>query len=149
MANEYFTIKPSQFSDAIYKAVQETVEEDYEVLGKVVKDAASAARKSLSRYSGNWVGFNRVGHDRRIYTKGWKVYNHRRNLKGGFASATVANKNEPSLTHLLEFGHRLVRKGTVYGHVKAFPHFAKAEAAAQKVLDAAGVDRSKYIGDDF
>ena len=107
------------------------------MLGKVVKDAANAAKRSLSTYHGSWVGWSKVGHDRGIYSKGWKVYNHRRSLKNGFAYATVANKNEPSLTHLLEFGHRLVRHGKVYGYVKPNPHFDKARAAALKVLESA------------
>ncbi len=144
---EFIRIRPDQLSEAIYESVQETVEEDYEVLGKVVKTSAKAAKKSLSTYSGTWIGRVEVGHDRNIYAKGWKVYNHRRALKNGFVSATVANKNEPSLAHLVEFGHRIVMKGTVYGRVKPHPHFDKAYAAAAAVIDAAASDRSVYLED--
>lgn len=144
---EYLRIRPNELAEAIYESVQETVEEDYEVLGKVVKASANAAKKSLSKYSGTWVGFEHVGHDRNIYAKGWKTYTHRKALKGGFVSATVANKNEPSLTHLIEFGHRLVRHGTVYGRVRPHRHFDKAYAAAAEVIDAAASDRSVYLED--
>lgn len=146
--SEYLRIRPNELAEAIYESVQETVEEDYEVLGKVVRKAAGAAKKSLSKYHGTWIGFDPVGHDRGIYRKGWKVYNHRRSLKSGFVSATVANKNEPSLTHLIEFGHRIVMKGRVLGRVPPHPHFDKAEAAAQAVLDAAAANRSQYLEDD-
>lgn len=142
---EYLRIKPHQLGDAIYESVQETIEEDYEVLGRVVRAAGNAAKKSLASYHGTWIGFEQVGHDRRIYAKGWKVYNHRRNLKNGFVASTVANKNEPSVSHLVEYGHRLVRKGTVYGRVRPHPHMAEAEKAAMAVLDAAAVDRAPYI----
>lgn len=56
----------------------------------------------------------------KAYSRGWK---YKRQVKGknGF-EAKVFNAKRGQLTHLLEYGHPIVRNGVVVGHAKAEPH---------------------------
>ena len=78
-----------------------------EAVGKAVENTAKQAVKALKR---GGAGFND-----KEYSKGWtkKVTKHRL-----YSEATVYNKTQGHLTHLLEFGHAL-RNG---GRARAFPH---------------------------
>ena len=55
------------------------------------------------------------------YAKGWTY-----EKKGyrGRAVGVVRNRTDPQLTHLLEYGHPLVRNGKVVGNVQAKEHIA-------------------------
>lgn len=58
------------------------------------------------------------------YKKGWK-----KEKTGG--SYTIYNKDEYPLTHLLEDGHEIIRKGEVVGHSPAIKHIAPVEEYVQ------------------
>lgn len=60
----------------------------------------------------------RVGKPR--YANGWKVM--REDIGVNNVRAIIWNDNDPTLTHLLEYGHVLVRNGRVIGRTRAFPH---------------------------
>ena len=78
-----------------------------EAVGKAVENTAKQAVKALKRGG--------AGFSDKQYSKGWtkKVTKHRL-----YSEATVYNKTQGHLTHLLEFGHAL-RSG---GRARAFPH---------------------------
>ena len=80
-----------------------------EAVGTAVTKTANEAVKELKQGKG--------GFKNRTYSKGWtkKITKHRL-----YSEATVYNKTEGHLTHLLEFGHA-TRDG---GRTTAFPHIA-------------------------
>ena len=53
------------------------------------------------------------------YAKGWT---YEKKSYRGRAVGVVRNKTDPQLTHLLEYGHPLVRNGKVVGNSPAKPH---------------------------
>lgn len=62
------------------------------------------------------------------YKKGWSRKMTRKRL---YAEATVYNKTEGSITHLLEFGHAL-RNG---GRARAFPHIAPINDEVPEIFE--------------
>lgn len=56
------------------------------------------------------------------YAKGWK-YERGKKVKG-VTMSYIRNKSDPQLTHLLEYGHPIVRNGTVVGTAPAKEHIA-------------------------
>jgi hypothetical protein len=65
------------------------------------------------------------------YAKGWK-YERGKKVKG-VTMSYIRNKSDPQLTHLLEYGHPIVRNGTVVGTAPAKEHIAPvAEWVAQE-----------------
>lgn len=54
------------------------------------------------------------------YAKGWGV----KKSKDG---VVIYNKTDPGLTHLLEKGHDIIRKGKKAGHAAAQPHIKAVE----------------------
>lgn len=72
------------------------------------------------------------------YEKGWKVYHHQ--MRDGHAESVVANKNAPSLTHLIEKGHELFVFGRDTGRrTQPRPHIRQAyEDAAQRHFTGGG-----------
>lgn len=106
-------IESTSLAKGVYEIVSKNIEYNNETLFKSIYDAANASRHKLAVRRGEWIGWDRVGHDRMFHRKGWKIYKENwykvRNAekKCGRRSAVVASKIEPSLTHLLEFGHRI------------------------------------------
>ena len=85
------------------------------------------------------------GHSRRkVYQRGWKKDRDRIDRGLGGVRVVIYNKNKPTLTHLLERGHKVVMGGSllsgghVVGHARAFPHIKKAkEHALSRILGGA------------
>ena len=66
------------------------------------------------------------------YAKGWTYERGKR--YNGKVTSVVRNKTDPQLTHLLEYGHPLVRNGKVVGHVQEKPHIRYvAEWCAEEI----------------
>lgn len=59
------------------------------------------------------------------YKRGWIV---KREIKNGYRQFIVTNKNDPTLTHILEFGtaQRTTKAGQNRGCVKKHPHIRAA-----------------------
>ena len=76
------------------------------------------------------------GRSRKHYWRGWKKTKIRLDKGLGGILVTLHNDSKPTLTHLLEDGHRVVRGGplvlggVVVGKARAFPHIEKAEKHA-------------------
>lgn len=71
------------------------------------------------------------------YAKGWtyergKTTWQARNTKVG---GTVRNKTDPQLTHLLEYGHPIVRKGKVVGYSDPIEHINPVAEWAADAID--------------
>ena len=86
-----------------------------EVFDEVGKEAAKKLRQTSpvnerspqkGRYAKGWT-----------YEKGKTTYNNQSKVKG-----VVRNKTDPQLTHILEYGHPLVRNGKVIGNVEPIEH---------------------------
>lgn len=88
--------------------------------------AADDAAEELRHATGAWSQTKPT--DERpayFYEKGWKAYHHE--MREGHVEARVANKNAPSLTHLVEKGHELFLFGRDTGRrTKARPHIREA-----------------------
>ena len=63
---------------------------------------------------------NEKSKNRGRYAKGWR-YERGKKVKG-VTMSYVRNKTDPQLTHLLEFGHPLVRNGKTVGNVAPQEH---------------------------
>lgn len=108
-------------------AVGVEVEDDMQaVFDEVGKEAARMLRqespvnpkgKQSGRYAKGWV-----------YEKGKRTYNFK-------CSGVVRNKTDPQLTHILEYGHPLVRNGKVVGNVEAKPHIREVAEWCATVID--------------
>lgn len=91
---------------------------------EVISAAETAARKTSDQARQNLrstaVGDfkNRSGR----YRKGWRASVEVSALS---VSVTVYNKTDWQLTHLLEYGHQLIRGGRSIGEVRAYPHLEK------------------------
>lgn len=80
---------------------------------KITDDVGSEATKKVSNLSPRDTG---------RYATGWKL-----TKSGGDTSIIIHNKNSPSLTHLLEFGH--AKRGG--GRTKAINHIAQTQEWAE------------------
>lgn len=108
-------VKINNFETELSKIMEEYAGNITEGTQKAVEEAAKVAKKEAK--SGSPVG------KRGKYQKGWSVKQKKTRLG---AEATVYNRTDYQLTHLLEKGHAL-RGG---GRTKAIPHIAPAEQNA-------------------
>jgi hypothetical protein len=102
------------------------------------KAVAEVARQQLRRDSPRTHGGR--GH----YWSGWRVDSKQLDSYGvNGTRAVVYNYNKPTLTHLLERGHDIVRggrgrRGVVVGHAEGIPHIGRAREAALRHLTQRG-----------
>ncbi len=67
------------------------------------------------------------------YAKGW-TYERGKRTRNWKCSGIVRNKTDPQLTHLLEYGHPIVRNGEVVGNFDGITHIANvAEWCAEEI----------------
>lgn len=97
------------------------IQEGIETIAKdVAKDDAKKLRDTRNTYK------VRSGK----YNKGWTVKTEKGRMS---IQCIVHNKDNYQLTHLLEYGHRIIgRDGSVKGQTKAFPHIAPVEQESNK-----------------
>lgn len=98
-----FTIDASQLGATIMKELSAFAGATNEIVDHAATTAAKHAVIELNTNSPSLEG---------RYAKGWKVKVDRRAKHTGFGRVTVHNKTDWQLTHLLEYGHKLV----YYGH---------------------------------
>lgn len=117
-----------QMTDEWFLEVQEELDAD-------IEEAANRAMTQLRRTSPYHRGSGR-GH----YRSGWRTAVGKgsdNDLTYG-SWARVYNYNKPTLAHLLEYGHRLVRGGTELGWVSAILHIEPARKVAYDYLKQRG-----------
>lgn len=93
-------------------AVSEDMQEVFDEVGKEAvkrlreKSPVNEKGKHSGRYRKGWV-----------YESGKTTYNNQKKIKG-----VVRNKTDPQLTHILEYGHPLIRNGKKVGEVYPKEH---------------------------
>lgn len=138
-------ITVSMLSDAIEEIVEDHIRLNEDAIRENLLAAANAAKRDLAGYRGEWIGKENVGHSRDFHSKGWRIY--RENWaygeygweRAGVHSAVLASYIEPSLAHLLEFGHDVyARKGVPIGiRTKATKCMSNAfDKGVEKLLEA-------------
>lgn len=75
------------------------------------------------------------------YAKGWR-YERGKKVRG-VTMSYIRNKTDPQLTHLLEFGHPIVRNGVVVGNAEPVEHI---KPVADWVAEEAEKRIEKTIG---
>ncbi len=106
---------PKQLSELIQKYLKEYAGDVDEALQQSMTEVGNEAVKKLKTSSPQKTG---------KYKRGWKVEWTKKRLS---YEGRVYNSKRGQLTHLLEFGHPLVRGGRVVGNVKAQPHIAPVD----------------------
>ena len=102
-------------------AVDDDMQEVFDTVGK---EAAKKLRETSP--------VNPRGKHSGRYAKGW-TYERGKKYNGRIVSV-VRNKTDPQLTHILEYGHPLVRNGKVVGNVDEITHIRPvAEWCAEEI----------------
>lgn len=123
-------------SSGAYGSLAKTIQEELQNIGIAVDDDMQAvfdevgkeAAKKLKKTS----PVNPKGKQSGRYAKGW-TYEKGKKYRGK-AVGVVRNKTDPQLTHILEYGHPLVRNGKVVGNVEAKEHIRPvAEWVAEEI----------------
>ena len=123
--NEEVTIViDGSMSSGAYGSLAKTIQEELQNIGIAVDDGmqevfdevGKEAVKKLKKTS----PVNPKGKQSGRYAKGW-TYEKGKKYRGK-AVGVVRNKTDPQLTHILEYGHPLVRNGKVVGNVEAKEH---------------------------
>lgn len=135
--NEEITIViDGSMSSGAYGSLTKTIQEELQNIGIAVDDDMQAvfdevgkeAAKKLKKTS----PVNPKGKQSGRYAKGW-TYEKGKKYRGK-AVGVVRNKTDPQLTHILEYGHPLVRNGKVVGNVEAKEHIRPvAEWVAEEI----------------
>ena len=135
--NEEVTIViDGSMSSGAYGSLAKTIQEELQNIGVAVDDGmqevfdevGKEAVKKLKKTS----PVNPKGKQSGRYAKGW-TYEKGKKYRGK-AVGVVRNKTDPQLTHILEYGHPLVRNGKVVGNVEAREHIRPvAEWVAEEI----------------
>lgn len=118
-------IKPNDFSLAISGILSDYREDVQEAVAQAVEQTGKKALKTVRAKSPV-----RKGKGGGRYKKGWRMQKERSGIFGAQANATVYNKTDGPLVHLLENGHQ---KSTG-GRVEGIPHVEPAYREAERLL---------------
>jgi len=123
-SEEVVIVLDGSMNSGAYESLAKTINEELQALGVAVDDdmqevfdeVGKEAAKKLRETS----PVNEKGKKAGLYAKGW-TYEKGKRYRGK-SVGVVRNKSAPQLTHLLEYGHPLVRHGKVVGNVDAIEH---------------------------
>lgn len=121
---EVVIVLDGSMNSGAYGSLAKTINEELQAIGVAVDDdmqevfdeVGKEAVKQLKATS----PVNPNGKHSGRYAKGW-TYEKGKKYRGK-SVGVVRNKTDPQLTHLLEYGHPLVRKGKVVGNVEEKEH---------------------------
>lgn len=106
----------SQFKDII-----DDYNEDVQKAGvKALNDSIDYTIENLKKDSPRDKNRKKKRRGKPRYANGWKAI--REDMGVNTIRGVIYNNNDPTLTHLLEYGHVLVRGGQIIGRARAFPH---------------------------
>ena len=135
--NEEVTIVlDGSMSSGSYGSLAKTINQELQNLGIAVDDDMQAVfdevgKEAVKKLKSTSPVNPRGKHSGR-YAKGW-TYEKGKRYRGK-AVGVVRNKTDPQLTHILEYGHPLVRNGKVVGNVDAKEHIRPvAEWCAEEI----------------
>lgn len=128
--NEQVVIALGQRSDGTIDAAVRTIQEQLAAFGVQIDDSIQGifdevgqeAVKKLKSTS----PVNTRSPQKGRYAKGWK-YERGKKVRG-VTMSYIRNAKDPQLTHLLEYGHPIVRNGKVVGNADAKEHIAPVAA---------------------
>lgn len=133
---EVTIVLDGSMSSGAYGSLAKTIQEELQSIGvaaddgmqEVFDEVGKEAVKKLKKTS----PVNPKGKQSGRYAKGW-TYEKGKKYRGK-AVGVVRNKTDPQLTHILEYGHPLVRNGKVVGNVEAREHIRPvAEWVAEEI----------------
>ena len=123
-------VNTDQLAVELSKAVKNYTEDVSKAVDKKVSSTATKVKREIKQDSPRKSG---------EYADGWSRKTSRKN---GLIDITIYNKEKPSLTHLLEFGHAKVGGGRVAGipHIRpAYDKFVpKMEKDIEKIIKSGG-----------
>ncbi len=123
--NEEVVIALGGNNSGKYGSLSKTIQEELMQLGVQVSDEMQEVFDEIGKEAVAKLKAtspeNPKGKKRGYYKKGW-TYEKGKRASAHKASGIVRNKNAPQLTHLLEYGHPIVRNGKVVGHADAIEH---------------------------
>lgn len=135
--NEEVTIVlDGSMSSGAYGSLAKTINQELQNLGIAVDDDMQevfdeVGKEAVKRLKAT-SPVNPKGKKSGRYAKGW-TYEKGKKYRGK-AVGVVRNKTDPQLTHILEYGHPLVRNGKVVGNVEAREHIRPvAEWCAEEI----------------
>lgn len=123
--NEEITIVlDGSMNSGAYGSLAKTINEELQSIGIAVDDDMQAVFDEVGKEAVSKLKktspVNPKGKHSGRYAKGW-TYEKGKKYRGKCVGV-VRNRTDPQLTHILEYGHPLVRKGKVVGHVDAKEH---------------------------
>lgn len=123
--NEEVTIVLGENNSGNYGSLAKAIQDELMAVGTVVDDNLQAIFDDVGKEAAQKLREtspeNERGKHKGRYKKGW-VYESGKRTKNQKASGVVRNKTDPQLTHLLEYGHPIVRNGQVVGNSPPIEH---------------------------
>lgn len=115
----------NNFASEVTKITREYLDEVEDNTSKAIMETAFDARDELKV-----AGAFKDGKKRK-YRRGWTITFEQSRT----AIEAIVHNTDYQLTHLLEFGHQLVKGGRHVGDVRAFPHIEEVNEEAQRMLE--------------
>jgi len=128
MGNADYGFLAKTIQEELMSVGVEMTDEMQAIFDEVGKEAAAELRRMSP--------VNPHGKHSGRYAKGW-VYESGKRTRNFKAAGIVRNKTDPQLTHLLEYGHPLVRNGKVVGNVDPKPHIRNVAEWCAEAIDQA------------
>lgn len=120
-------ISPDQLSDFVMQALEDYTDEVQDVLNQSAKKTAQAGAKRLRTGSETPRRTGKTGGE---YAKSFGYVKDTQTSGSRFSDVyIIRNRKHYRLTHLLEYGHIIVKTG---GRTRAFPHIKPTEEWANK-----------------
>ena len=121
------TIPIDQLANAISEQLKAFQNATDEVIKQAIDETGKSGRAQLRNDSPKRTG---------AYSKSWAFGpNVTKRNPHTYTRTLYAKSPHYRLTHLLEYGHRLVRNGRVIGRVRAIPHIAPVDEMVQEELE--------------
>lgn len=116
-------VNTDELAVELSRAVKDYTDDVQEAVDKEVRSTATKVKREIKQDSPRDSG---------EYADGWSRKTSR---KGGNTTVTIYNKEKPSLTHLLEFGHAKVNGGRVAGMPHIQPAYDKFVPIMEKNIE--------------
>lgn len=122
-----YRIAPKDFSKYMNALLEEYGDSVIDIAITAADDTSKEARSKL-RSNNSGAFKNRKG----TYRRGWRATLRKTRTS---VMAQVYNATDYQLTHLLEYGHDVIRNGKKVGEAKAYPHIEDVNTWAVKSFE--------------